>query len=477
MMQSEAEQALQGEVRVAERASALFEEHRRAVYQRGDRLFASLMVGQWLFAIGLALVYSPYAWSGKVQSIHVHVYAAILLGGAISSLPIAMALMWPGRLATRLVIGVAQVLWSALLIHLSGGRIETHFHVFGSLAFLAFYRDWRVIGIATVVVAGDHLLRGILWSESVYGIINPEWWRFLEHAGWVIFEDSILLLGIADSIKEMRTIARRQAEVEGLSERVAQSEAEKSRALDVALSDLERSHQVVLKSEKLAAVGQLAASVGHELRNPLTAVRNAASFLSRRLKDPVGAADPKVPQFLGIIDRELNVSAKIISDLLDFARERPPNLQPCPLRPLVEEALDLVHAGGVQIQNQVPDEMVAPNLDRDQFRQVLINLIQNAVEAMPAERAGGSVTIQGEPTSGGGVRLVVADDGAGIPGEAVAKIFEPLFTTKTKGTGLGLAIVANMVRAHAGTIRVESQPGKGSSFIIDLPKALARNVA
>ena len=117
----------------------------------------------------------------------------------------------------------------------------------------------------------------------------------------------------------------------------------------------------------------------------------------------------------------------------------------------------------------VPDEMVAPNLDRDQFRQVLINLIQNAVEAMPAERAGGSVTIQGEPTSGGGVRLVVADDGAGIPGEAVAKIFEPLFTTKTKGTGLGLAIVANMVRAHAGTIRVESQPGKGSTFIIRLP--------
>src|SRR5690242_14715442 len=101
MTESDAEHALRGEVRTAQRASALFEEHRRGVYQRGERLFAALMVGQWLFAIGLALVYSPYAWSGKVHSVHIHVYAAIVLGGAISSLPIAMALLWPGRLATR----------------------------------------------------------------------------------------------------------------------------------------------------------------------------------------------------------------------------------------------------------------------------------------------------------------------------------------------------------------------------------------
>jgi signal transduction histidine kinase len=475
--QIDAEQALRGEVRVAQRAAELFEEHRRAVWERGDRLFVALLVGQWLFAIGLALFCSPYAWSGKVQSVHVHVYAAIFLGGAISSLPIALALIWPGSVLSRSVIAVAQVLWSALLIHLSGGRIETHFHVFGSLAFLAFYRDWRVLLIATVVVAGDHLLRGMMWAESVYGVSNPEWWRFLEHAGWVVFEDTILLVGIADSIKEMRATARRQAEVEGLSERLAQSEAEKSRALDAALSDLERSHQVVLKSEKLAAVGQLAASVGHELRNPLTAVRNAASFLSRKLKDPSGANDPKVPQFLAIIDRELGASAKIISDLLDFARERPPNLQPCALRTLADEALELVHPGGVLLRNEIPDDLPSANLDRDQFRQVLINLIQNAVEAVPAERASGEVTIGGEATGPSGVRLVVADNGAGIPADAVARIFEPLFTTKTKGTGLGLAIVANMVRAHAGTIRVDSQPGQGSSFIIDLPTAMAREVA
>ncbi|HWZ87202.1 MAG TPA: ATP-binding protein [Polyangiaceae bacterium] len=469
MTSSAMDRSLSLESTVARRASQLFEEHRLSVFKRGDRLFAYLMIGQWLFGIGLSLVYSPYAWAGKQQSVHVHVYAAVFLGALISSLPIALVLLRPGSALTRNVVAVAQVLWSALLIHLTGGRIETHFHVFGSLAFLAFYRDWRVIIVATLVVAADHLLRGVLWPESVYGIVNPEWWRFLEHASWVAFEDTILILGMAENIKEMRAMALRRAEIETLSERLAESEGEKSRALDAALSDLERSHQVVLKSEKLAAVGQLAASVGHELRNPLAAVRNAAAYVSKRLKTPTGASDPKVQQFLGIIDRELSVTAKIISDLLEFAREKAPQLQPCPLRPLVEEAIGLVSAGRVQIDNQVPAELPIPQLDRDQFRQVLINLIQNAVEAMPQSRDNGRVTIRAELSGLNALRLSVADNGGGIPNDASTRIFEPLFTTKTKGTGLGLAIVANMIRAHQGSIEVESAPGDGATFIIDLP--------
>jgi len=458
---------------VSRRAAQLFEEHFQSVRKRGDRLFAGLMVAQWLFGIALAFVYSPYAWAGKERSLHVHVYAALFLGAAISSLPIALAVLRPGSAATRYVIAIAQVLWSALLIHLTGGRIETHFHVFGSLAFLAFYRDWRVLLVATLVVASDHLLRGILWPESVYGITNPEWWRFLEHASWVVFEDTILILGMADSIKEMRATALRQAEVEALSERLAESESEKSRSLELALSDLERSHRVVLKSEKLAALGQLAASVGHELRNPFAAVRNAASYISKKLNGSAAVTDPKVQQFLGIIERELAVSGKIIADLLEFARDREPQLKPCPLLPLVEEAVGLVAAGRIHIDNQVSPDMPAPNLDRDQFRQVLINLIQNAVEAIPASVADGRVTIRGELNGPRGLRVSVTDNGAGISGEASAKIFEPLFTTKTKGTGLGLAIVANMVRAHRGSINVESAPGNGATFIIELPVALA----
>jgi hypothetical protein len=209
------EQAVQ---EIVARAQARFEQHRQSNYMETDRAFAWLMGAQWLFAIGLALVVSPYAWEGKTRSLHAHVYAATILGGVLSSLPIVLALKRPGWVMTRHVIAVAQMLWSALLIHLSGGRIETHFHVFGSLGFLAYYRDWTVLVTATVVVAADHLARGLLWPESVYGIDNPEWWRFLEHAFWVLFCISFLMLACRRGVREMRHIAEREAEIEALSE-------------------------------------------------------------------------------------------------------------------------------------------------------------------------------------------------------------------------------------------------------------------
>src|SRR6185369_10432950 len=125
------------------------------------------------------------------------------LGGGIISLPVAFALLWPGLPRTRHSIAVAQMLLGALLIHLTGGRIETHFHVFGSLAFLAFYRDWTIYGPATLVVAADHFLRGIYWPESVYGVTAASW-RWLEHAAWVLFEDIFLVNSCLQSVREMR---------------------------------------------------------------------------------------------------------------------------------------------------------------------------------------------------------------------------------------------------------------------------------
>ncbi|MGZ3420205.1 MAG: sensor histidine kinase [Polyangiales bacterium] len=443
------------------RAAALLEEDRDRVHRRTDRFFAALLIGQWVCAIALAAIYSPYAWEGKTRAIHVHVYAAILLGGVINALPIFLAWARPGAAVTRYVIASAQMLWSALLIHLMGGRIETHFHVFGSLAFLSFYRDWKVIIPATVVVAGDHFVRGMLWPESVYGIANPEWWRFLEHAFWVVFEDTFLLLACFAISRDMEQRALVQAEVEAIGQR----EQKKSAALDVALQQLRTSQETLVRTEKLAAVGQLAASVGHELRNPLFAIRNANTFVTKRLD---GNADPKVTQFLQLMERELGVCSKIIADLLDFARERAPNAQPCPLRPLVDEAISLVPASKVKVVNAIPEDLPVPSLDKDQFRQIIINLVQNAVEAMPAER-GGEVKVVAEGGGDKPWRISVVDDGPGMPSDVIERVFEPLFTTKTKGTGLGLAIVSNMVKAHRGVIRVDSSLGRGSRFDIELP--------
>jgi two-component system, sensor histidine kinase and response regulator len=196
------------------RADALFDEYQCDIYRRTDRMFAWLMGLQWVAGIIFALWVSPLAWSGTVSSVHLHVWAAVVLGGIVCVFPALLAVLRPGHPSTRYTISVAQMLMSALLIHLTGGRIETHFHVFGSLAFLAFYRDWRVLIPATVVVALDHMLRGIFWPQSVYGVLVTSQWRWIEHAAWVVFEDVFLVVSCLRTSAEMRDRAERTAALE-----------------------------------------------------------------------------------------------------------------------------------------------------------------------------------------------------------------------------------------------------------------------
>ncbi|MBL9038235.1 MAG: PAS domain-containing protein [Archangium sp.] len=212
-------------------ALAHFEQHLENVYRRRDRVFTGLMAAQWLFGVLIAVTLSPSSWTGSVRSVHPHVYYAVFVGGAISATSMGLTLLRPGWVVTRHVVAVAQMLWSGLLIHLSGGRIETHFHVFGSLAFLAFYRDWKVLMTGTAVVVVDHLLRGLTWPESIYGIANPEWWRFLEHALWVVFEDTVLLMGIVENRREMMALAMRHAELESLNGTIEQKVVQRTEEL------------------------------------------------------------------------------------------------------------------------------------------------------------------------------------------------------------------------------------------------------
>ena len=197
-----------------DRADELFQQHRQEIYRNTDQLFARLMLFQWVAAIMIAMIISPRTWVGQSSYIHIHIWAAIFMGGAISVFPIWMTRAWPGAALTRHIIAVAQMLMSVLLIDLTGGRIETHFHVFGSLVILSFYRDWRVLIPATIVVYLDHFLRGIYWPYSVYGVLSASPWRSVEHAGWVIFEDIFLVISCLRSIREMRFVANRTAALE-----------------------------------------------------------------------------------------------------------------------------------------------------------------------------------------------------------------------------------------------------------------------
>lgn len=227
-----------------------------------------------------------------------------------------------------------------------------------------------------------------------------------------------------------------------------------------------------IKSERLSAIGQLAASIGHDIRNPIAAVRNATHYLQRRVAKSDLASDARVNQSIAIMDKELNACAKIVGDLLDYARERAPALVRCPLKELVDDAVGVIALPShVTVENVVDDD-VAPPLDRDQFRQVLVNLIQNAAEAIPSGRAG-VVRVAAESTPDW-TTITVEDNGTGIPEEDLKKVFEPLFTSKLKGTGLGLSIVANAVKRHKGTLDVASRRdagAQGTTFTLRLPSA------
>ena len=180
-----------------------FREQQLKIYKNTDRIFAILMPIQWLAGILIAWFVSPLTWQGPKSDIHSYIWTAVVVGGVITVLPVFLALKFPGKAVTRYTISVSQLLISGLLIHLTSGRIETHFHVFGSLAILSFYRDWRVLIPATAVTALDHVFRGWFYPQSVYGIIGDAEWRWLEHAAWVIFEDIFLIASCRFSTREM----------------------------------------------------------------------------------------------------------------------------------------------------------------------------------------------------------------------------------------------------------------------------------
>lgn len=218
----------------------------------------------------------------------------------------------------------------------------------------------------------------------------------------------------------------------------------------------------LLRAERLSAIGTLAATVSHELRNPLSVINNAVFFLSTK----VSREDPRVVRNLEIICREVQTATHVIEDLLDFARSRPPQVTPVAAELLVRDALSRQQVPeNVRVENLVPKGLPPLCVDPGQMQQVLSNLIENAVHAMPD---GGILRLEGAAKSGRAT-LRLSDTGVGIAPENLSRIFEPLFTTRSRGVGLGLALVRRALEAHGGRVSVESEVGKGTTFILDLP--------
>ncbi|MBS1969159.1 MAG: hypothetical protein JSU04_02565 [Bdellovibrionales bacterium] len=427
----------------------LFEENLHSLRKRTDRAFGWLMLGQWAFCILLAITLTPYTWTGESQSLHMHVWLAIILGGVISSLPLYFSFARPGENFGGYVIGVAQMCFSALIIHLMGGRIEAHFHVFGSLAFLATYRNWRILVLASAVIILDHFIRGFYFPFSLYGVSTGVEWRWLEHAGWVFFEDLFLIYSCVQSTREMKQTA------------VTHWELMNAR-LDTETLNIKRT--------------QFFSVISHEIRTPLNGIIGFSDFLK---ESPIPAEQK---EYVSIIKQCSDTLLKLVNDLLDFSRIDSGRLDIDPhtfkikeIREYLENVFSLecqkkklnFH---FEISSEVPEELVG---DSHRIRQVLTNIVGNAVKFTDA--GGIYVKLKKKCPEGNIYCWSIEDTGVGIKKDNLNKIFSPYtqeFSSTARkygGSGLGLAISKKLVELMGGQLDVESTLGKGTVFFVTIP--------
>jgi len=234
--------------------------------------------------------------------------------------------------------------------------------------------------------------------------------------------------------------------------------------VDERTRELQRMQAQLIRSEKLASLGEIVAGIAHELNNPLTGVLVLASLLEKE-KD----IDPESREDLRVIVHETQRCARIVKGLLEFSRETTPQKVPSDLHQIMEKSLALIGTQSifhdVRIEKAYDPEIPPAMVDPNQLEQVFINILLNAAQAM----SGGGTLGIATRTTGSDLEVIIRDTGAGIPQEHLRRIFDPFFTTKEKGTGLGLAVSYGIVENHGGAIEVESTVGVGTTFTIRFP--------
>ncbi len=217
----------------------------------------------------------------------------------------------------------------------------------------------------------------------------------------------------------------------------------------------------VRDAERLATIGQVAASIGHDLRNPLAVMQTSLQLLERRIE-----STPRARRHVTRISNQISLCTMIISDLLELARDRPPELRLTRMEELVSEAAGAVpRTERVRLYLQLPGDIPEMAVDSGQVRQLVVNLVLNAVQAVGPE---GQVHVR-VWTTDSTIRIEVEDDGPGLPEEVVQRLFEPMFTTRSGGTGLGLVVCRRVVENHAGRIRASNRTSGGAKFVVEIP--------
>jgi signal transduction histidine kinase len=220
----------------------------------------------------------------------------------------------------------------------------------------------------------------------------------------------------------------------------------------------------MLRADRLATIGELAAGAAHEIRNPLTSIKSSLQYLESRCREETEK------QLLGVALRETDRIDETLAALLSFSRPTEIRKEPCNLVGLLEESAALVslqaRAKGVEVRTSFPPVPIIVDADGSQLKQVFLNVFLNAVQAM---EGGGTLSVEALRHENGRPLIRVMDTGPGIPEEALEKVFDPFFTTKKGGTGLGLSICYTIVKAHGGEIEIRSRPGEGTTVLVSLP--------
>ena len=481
--------------RILFRAQGIYAGELQAIRARTDRVFAVLLALQWVVGIVTALWISPVTWADSPDDSHPHILAALLGGGLFTLLPLVLIWKCPGARVTRQAVAVSQVSWSALLIHLTTGRIETHFHIFGSLAFLAWYMDARVLITATALVVVDHLARGHYWPQSVFGTTTASNWRALEHGAWVIFEDVFLAIWIHFGLRTLWANALQQARLRhtndlieskvrnrtGVLQAYADEMKEAQRklaaqaeALETQAEDLKRANQEAEQANH--AKSEFLANMSHELRTPMTAILGFADVLADSVQLP------EQRDAVNTIKRNGAYLLELVNDILDLSKIEAGKVQVEQIRAetlaVIADVASLMRVRAaakglpldVQYVGPIPETILT---DPTRLRQILINLIGNAIKFTEVGRVRLVVKLCATP-HGPRLHMDVVDTGLGINDAQLARLFQPFTqadastTRRFGGTGLGLSISKRFAHMLDGDLYVTSRLGQGSTFTLEI---------
>jgi len=243
------------------------------------------------------------------------------------------------------------------------------------------------------------------------------------------------------------------------------------RAFNTMVENLEHHQEQLFQAKKLSSIGTLASGTAHQLNNPLNNISTSCQIALEELKP----GDEFIEKMLKIIEQESYRASEIVKGLLEFSRVQNFSMAPASLNSIIDRVFSLTENetnGQVELRKNLPHGDIILNVDQHKITEALLNLVINGIQAMEGDEGTVCISAVANTETRTGV-ITVSDSGKGIPKEHIHKIFDPFFTTKSagKGTGLGLAVVYGIIRKHRGTIRVKSDPGKGTEFIITLPLA------